>query len=117
MRLLIVDDHAGIRAMIREIAALPDPDVRECDSGETAIRLVREFCPDVVTMDARMPGIGGLDATREIKSAAPGVVVFVVSAHNQPSMRDAAIEAGATGFIAKDNLADLQPIFALFRNS
>ncbi len=117
MKLLIVDDHPGVRAMIREIAALPAPDVRECDSGETAIRLVREFCPDVVTMDARMPGINGLDATREIKSFSPGIVVFVVSAHNQPHMRNAAIEAGATGFVAKDNLGDLQPIFDLFRNS
>ena len=114
MKLLIVDDHAGIRAMIRQLAALPDDAVIECTSAETAIVVARAFAPDIVTMDVRLPGLGGLEATRAIRASCPGTQVVVVSAYDQPALRSAAREAGADGFIAKDNLEQLRPVFARF---
>ena len=107
-KLLIVDDHAGVRTMIRQLAALPDHAVCECASGEEAVRLAREFAPDVVTMDLNLPGLGGLAATDVICGKHPAIQVVIVSAYDQPELRTAARGAGAMGFIAKDNLGELR---------
>lgn len=112
MKLLIVDDHTGVRALIRQLAALPDTAVRECGSGEQALEIVRAFAPDVVTMDVRLPGLSGLEVTRALRVASPAPSVVVVSAYNLPSVREAAHAAGATAFVAKDNLTELLPVFA-----
>jgi two-component system, NarL family, invasion response regulator UvrY len=114
MKLLIVDDHAGMRAMIRQLAALPDGAVRECDSGEAAIRLAREFAPDVVTMDVRLPGLSGLEAARTIRCDRPATQVVVVSAYDLPSLRVAARHVGAADFVLKDRLELLQQVLARF---
>jgi two-component system, NarL family, invasion response regulator UvrY len=117
MKLLIVDDHAGMRAMIRQLAALPDAAVRECDSGEAAIQLAREFEADVVTMDVRLPGLGGLEAARAILLNRPATRVVIVSAYDLLSLRSAARSAGAAGFVLKDHLENLALLFARFRES
>lgn len=114
MKLLIVDDHAGVRAMIREIAGCAAADVRESATGEGAVAMARAFIPDVVTMDARMPGLGGIEATRQICVVCPAAKVLVVSSYNFPAMRAAALQAGACEFIAKDDLTQLQRTFAQF---
>ncbi len=115
MKLLIVDDHAGVRAMIREIAGCAAVEVRESATGESAIAMAQEFSPDVVTMDARMPGLGGIEATRQIRVVCPAAKVLVVSSYNFPAMRAAALQAGACEFIAKDDLTQLQRTFSQFR--
>lgn len=115
MKLLIVDDHPGVRAMIRQLAAPQQPDVRECASGEAAIELVQTFQPDIVTMDVRLPGLGGLEAARAIATAWPAAQMIIVSAYDQPALRQAALHAGAVEFIPKDNLERLPPVFARFR--
>lgn len=115
MKLLIVDDHAGVRAMIREIAGCAAAEVRESATGEGAIAVAQEFSPDVVTMDARMPGLGGIEATRQIRVVCPAAKVLVVSSYNFPAMRAAALQAGACEFIAKDDLTQLQRTLAEIR--
>ena len=67
MRLMIVDDHAGVRQLIRQFVAATDDIVCECASGDEAIRVAPEFRPDAVTMDVRMPGSCGLKAARAIR--------------------------------------------------
>ncbi len=114
MRLLIVDDHPGVRAMIREIVDMDDLDVRESASGEAAVQVSREFSPDVVTMDARMPGIGGIEAARQIHQLCPTSRIVVVSAYDVPAMRAAALQAGAVDFVAKDDLNLLRPMLTRF---
>ncbi|HVU33358.1 MAG TPA: response regulator transcription factor [Opitutaceae bacterium] len=114
MKLLIVDDHAGVRAMIRELAPASLADVRECATAEAALELARAYAPDVVTMDARLPGLGGIEATRNLCTLQPGVVVIVVSAFNLPAVRTAALRAGAVEFVAKDELHKLRPMIARF---
>ncbi len=98
--------------MIRRLAALPADAVRECPSGEEAVRLVDEFTPDIVTMDLRLPGLGGLADTRAICASCPSVKVVMVSAFDQPDLRRAAADAGATGYVVKDNLSALQSLFS-----
>jgi DNA-binding NarL/FixJ family response regulator len=111
MKLLIVDDHAGVRAMIRELAGLPDDAVRECATGEEAVRLAHDFAPDVVTMDVRLPGLSGFAATCEICARHPAIRVVIVSADDQPAFRSVAEAAGAVGYVTKDNLTELQALF------
>src|ERR1043165_4507089 len=115
MKLLIVDDHPGMRAMIRQVAAQPDDVVRECADGADALRLAREFCPDVITMDVRLPGLGGLEATRVLHAELPATEIVVISAYDQPAVRHVARHAGASGFVGKDQLDQLRPLFARFR--
>jgi DNA-binding NarL/FixJ family response regulator len=115
MKLLIVDDHAGVRAMIREIADLADHDVRESSTGEGALAVLRDFLPDVITMDAQMPGLGGIETTRRVHALYPNTRVVVVSAHDFPAMRAAALDAGAHEFVAKDDLCRLRVLLARWR--
>lgn len=114
MRLMIVDDHLGVRQLIRQFVATAQDTVCECASGDEAIRVAPEFKPDAVTMDVRMPGACGLTATRAIRAALPETRIIIVTSHDQPDLGHAAKEAGAAGFVLKDNLADLS---TLLRNS
>ena len=111
MKLLSVDDHAGVRAMIRQLATLPDHDVRECASAEEALSIARTFMPDVVTMDVRLPGLSGFVAARAISQAYPAARVVMVSAYDQPELRHAARQSGAVGYVVKDHLEKLRPWF------
>jgi CheY-like chemotaxis protein len=112
MKLLIVDDHPGMRELIRQLAALPAGAVRECADGREAVEVAREFRPDLVTMDLRLPELGGIEATRALRAVCPAASVIIVTTYDQPAMREAATTAGATHFVAKDNLAELRPMLA-----
>ena len=108
MKLMIVDDHAGVRDMIRQIAAAPGDVVCECATGGEAVEKLGDFGPDCVSMDLQMPGISGLEAVRAIIAARPATRVVIVSAYDQPELRRAAREAGAKGYVAKDDLDTLK---------
>jgi DNA-binding NarL/FixJ family response regulator len=108
MKLMIVDDHAGVRKMIRQLVALPTDVVCECASGEEAVQNAMRFCPEVVTMDVRMPGMCGLDAARAILQMIPSVRIIIVSSYDEPRMLDASIEAGCVDFLGKEDLSRLR---------
>lgn len=82
---VVVDDHDLIRVGIcRLLTDVPDITVvGQASSGEEAISLVKDLSPDIVFMDIRMPGIGGLEATRRILARQPETKVIVVSAFNE----------------------------------
>jgi len=80
----------------------PDAEVTEAQDGYSAVRLANEISPDVVVMDLMMPGLNGIDATRQILSRNPGVKVMVLSARDDDSAVDEALGAGAVGFVRKD---------------
>jgi DNA-binding NarL/FixJ family response regulator len=115
MKLLIVDDHSGMRAMIRQIVAQPDDDVRECADAEAAVLQARDMTPDVIFLDVRLPGLSGIEATRVLRAILPNTPVIVVSAFNQAGVRHLARQTGATGFVGKDELDQLRPLVAYFR--
>jgi len=110
MKLMIVDDHAGVRRMIRQMVAASGDTVKECSSGDEAVKVAAEFRPDFVTMDVRMPGCSGLDATRSILAAHSDVRIVMVSNYDQPDLHDAAAASGAIGLVLKENLDQVRPL-------
>lgn len=103
IRVLVVDDHALHRDGARAILA-QHPDIEmvgDADSAEMALALVDRLLPDVVLMDIRLPGMGGIEATKRIRTDHPGVRVLVVSAYNDDEYVRGALEAGAAGHLSK----------------
>ncbi len=102
-RVLLVDDHDLFRTGLRNL--LDDQEVEvvgECDNGTDALQAVRELAPDVVVMDLNMPGISGVEATRQISMIAPLTRVLVLTISDQDSDVMDAILAGACGYLLKD---------------
>src|SRR5712691_8809636 len=71
MKVMIVDDHAGVRNMIRQLLAGHGDSFVECATGEQAVLAARNFKPDYVTMDIRLPDLSGLEAARAIRGVYP----------------------------------------------
>jgi len=102
-RVVLVDDHDLFRTGLRNL--LEEQHVQvvgECDNGTDALRAVRELAPDVVVMDLNMPGISGVEATRQISMIAPLTRVLVLTISDQDSDVMDAILAGACGYLLKD---------------
>jgi DNA-binding NarL/FixJ family response regulator len=102
-----VDDHDLFRTGLRNL--LEEQHVQvvgECDNGTEALHLVRELAPDVVVMDLNMPGISGVEATRQISMIAPLTRVLVLTISDQDSDVMDAILAGACGYLLKDATID-----------
>jgi two-component system NarL family response regulator len=101
---LIVDDHALFRRGLELVlAAEPDLDVvGEAGDGVEAIERATELTPDVVLMDVRMPGVGGIEATRRIRNAHPSTKVVMLTVSEDEEDLFAAIRAGATGYLLKE---------------
>jgi CheY-like chemotaxis protein len=111
MKLLIVEDNPQMRQMIRAVVAELAEAVTECADGEEAVAAyaARQFNrDDRVLMDLQMPGIGGLEATRRIRAAFPDANVIIVTQYNDPHWRSAATQAGACGYVLKENLLELR---------
>jgi DNA-binding NarL/FixJ family response regulator len=100
---LVVDDHdlvrTGITRMLADIDGLQV--VGEGDSGEAALKLARELKPDVVLMDVKMPGIGGLEATRKLLRSHPDIKVVAVTVCEEDPFPTRLLQAGAAGYLTK----------------
>jgi len=100
--ILVVDDAAFMRSMIRDIFARgPFVVAGEADNGVEAVRLYRELRPDLTTMDIVMPLMDGITALKEIVDIDPAARVVMVSALGQEALSAEAIESGASDFIVK----------------
>ena len=108
LRVLIADDHPLFRDGMRGLLATQrDMEVTgEATTGEEAVRLTAELSPDVVLMDIKMPGLGGIEATRRILAANPRVRVLVVTMFEDDATVFAAMRAGARGYVLKDDDKD-----------
>ena len=100
----LAEDHAVVREGLRElISHEPDMEVvGEAGDGEETVRLVRELKPEVVLMDIAMPGLNGIEATRQIKERLPRTCVLVLTAYDNPEFVTAVIEAKAAGYLLKN---------------
>ena len=103
IRILLADDHDLVRNGIgRLLADIDDMSViGHATSGEEAVQLCRELAPDVVLMDVRMPGIGGLEATRKIAARNAATRVIAVSAWDDDPLPARLLQAGASGYVIK----------------
>ena len=100
--ILVVDDAAFMRSMIRDIFARgPFVVAGEADNGVEAVRLYRELRPDLTTMDIVMPLMDGITALKEIEGIDSAARVVMVSALGQEALIAEAIESGASDFIVK----------------
>ena len=104
IRILLVDDHNLVRMGLKAyFSTLPDIRVvGEAGTGEEAVRLVAELDPDVVLMDLIMPGMGGVEATRQVKKINPRTQVIVVTSYHEDEHIFPAIRAGALSYVLKD---------------
>src|SRR5580698_7254883 len=103
---LLVDDHGLVRRGFRRILE-DDPEIRVVDeaaNGEEAIRLARQLHPQVVVMDMAMPGLDGVQATREIVKAQPDISVLILSMYSEENYVRNALDAGARGYMLKEAL-------------
>ena len=103
IRVLVVDDHdlvrTGITRMLADISGLQV--VGQADSGEEALKKARELKPDVVLMDVKMPGIGGLEATRKLLRSHQDMKVLAVTACEDDPFPTWLLQAGAAGYLPK----------------
>lgn len=108
IRIVVADDHQlfleGLRALLSKEAEIEV--VSEASNGREALSEARRQRPDVVVMDLSMPGLNGIEATRRISRSLPGVRVICLSMHTEPRFVEAALEAGASGYLPKDCAAD-----------
>ncbi|TIH08173.1 UvrY/SirA/GacA family response regulator transcription factor [Pseudomonas leptonychotis] len=103
IRVLVVDDHdlvrTGITRMLADIDGLHV--VGQAESGEESLKKARELKPDVVLMDIKMPGIGGLEATRKLIRSHPDLKVVAVTACEEDPFPTRLLQAGAAGYLTK----------------
>jgi DNA-binding NarL/FixJ family response regulator len=107
-RVLLVDDHALVRAGIRALLeTLPRVEVvGETGDGLAAVRLATELAPDVILLDITLPGLNGLEVATRVARLGTGVRVLMLSMHASPEYAARAFAAGAAGYLNKDSAFD-----------
>ena len=108
MKVLIVDDNAQMRQMVKFYLNGVAEETRECADGAEALDAYTEFQPDWVLMDWEMKRVDGLTATHGIMAAFPAARVLFVTQYDEDELRRAAQAAGACGYVLKENLLDVQ---------
>ena len=104
IRVVVIDDHPIVRdGLMRLIGSDPELEVvGSGGDGDTAVAICAELGPDVALMDLSMPGVGGVEATRQIGERAPGVQVIVLTSFMDRERVTEALDAGAIGYLLKD---------------
>lgn len=107
---LLVEDHAPMRATLRMwLADLAAP-ITECDNGAEVCACYAAHRPDWVLMDIELPGQDGITATRQLLAAQPMARIVIVTTYDDADLRQAAAAAGACGYVLKNNLLDLRQL-------
>jgi two-component system invasion response regulator UvrY len=106
VRVWVVDDQASFRrATAATLAAMDDfVMVGECETGESAVELIGDGA-DIVLMDMHMPGMGGIEATRQIHAARPDLIVVLMSTYDLEDLPAAASDCGAVAYLHKERLS------------
>ena len=107
MRILVVDDHAIVRAGIRRLlAAVPGMELLEAETGEEALALIGDAAVHLLLLDLNLPKLGGLELLARILRARPRLPVLVFSMHAEPIYVARALQAGARGYVSKNAAPD-----------
>ena len=108
MKVMIVDDNAEMRSFIRTLLGEVANEFVECADGREAVAVYETERPDWAVMDVKMGAMDGVTATRLITSRFPNSRIMIVTQHGNPKLRDRAQEAGAAGFLLKEDLLELR---------
>ena len=102
---LVVDDQAPFRAIARTVVELTPGFVvaGEAETGEDAVRLAAELSPTVILMDINLPGINGIEATRQILAGAPATRVILLSTYRESDLPADALDSGARRYVHKED--------------
>jgi DNA-binding NarL/FixJ family response regulator len=113
-RILLADDHQGIRAQVRCVLETADWGVcGEAENGQEAVEKVRRLHPDLVILDMDMPGISGYEAAHEIRRISPSTKILILSMHDPANLPSLLAETGADAFVAKSrSVRELVPTLA-----
>jgi len=105
IRLLVADDHALLRQALRLLLEAQDglEVVGEATNGRDAVEVAERLMPDVVLMDMVMPGLNGIEATRQIVKRSPGTKVLILTAYLEDERLLQALRAGASGYVVKNS--------------
>lgn len=110
LKLLIVDDKAQVRRMIRRFLGDLATEISETDDGESALNAYAAFLPDWVLMDIEMKHTNGIVATERIRAAYPEANIVIVTNYDDDCLRERATAAGACGYVLKENLLALRSL-------
>ena len=107
VRVLIVDDQEPFRMAARMVVEATDgfEVVGESPTGEESVEAAKDLKPDLVLMDVNLPGINGLDATRQILSQSNSVVILLLSTYEEEEYAPRAAECGASAYIPKSSFS------------
>jgi DNA-binding NarL/FixJ family response regulator len=107
VRVLVVDDQAPFRRAAQAVLLMTDgfESVAEAETGEDAVEAVGRLHPDLVLMDINMPGINGIEATRQIMAASPDTFVILLSTYNADDLPADARQSGAIAYVHKEEFA------------
>jgi CheY-like chemotaxis protein len=111
LSVLIVEDNADVRRMIKDLIEDLASVIHECSDGAEALAAYTACHPDLVFMDIVMKEVDGITATRQITTANPGARIVIVTNHDDPELRNAAERAGAWGYVLKENLLEVRRLF------
>ncbi len=100
-RLLLVDDEEDFVSALAERLRIRDYDVAIATCGEAALLVIQEQRPDIVVLDLKMPGMGGMKALKEIKARDPSIDVIMVTGSVDSKIGESAVQAGATDHMVK----------------
>jgi CheY-like chemotaxis protein len=110
MKVMIVDDNASMRGMIRAMLDSVADSFCECSDGSEAADLYAHCHPDWVLMDIKMKEVDGFEATGRILSKFPDAKIIMITQFDEPRMEEKARSAGAVEFVLKDRLLDIERI-------
>jgi DNA-binding NarL/FixJ family response regulator len=104
IRIIFVDDHEIFHDCIRHLFGMQEnmQMLGVANNGRTAVRLARELSPEVMVMDISMPGLNGIDATRQILSDNPRIKIIALSMHAERQIVQQILKAGAHGYVLKE---------------
>jgi DNA-binding NarL/FixJ family response regulator len=107
MRILLLEDHPIVRAGCRRLLeAVNGADIREASTATDGLRISREFLPDVIILDLKLPDGNGLELITSLLSNEPAPKIIVFSMYEEPAFAARALEAGAKGYITKNDDPD-----------
>lgn len=109
--LLIAEDNELMRRLLRSVVGDLAECIAECGDGAQAVAVYAERQPEWVLMDIQMPVLDGLSATKQIRAAFPQARIVIVTEYSDERLRVAAREAGACGYVLKENLLALRALF------